>query len=161
LRKKYPLLDFERDSIPAITVNDLDITISQEKIQYRRKRINQLRLRGYTNQEIAVKIGCSASTIEKDLHIIREKSREWFEDQSITEYCQSLHDAIILCDNASEDLQIMYNDESSSEVKSRILVLMAEMEIRKSTLYEKTLSVQKYLRKDNPAIIVKQTTGGA
>ncbi|MCE2505288.1 MAG: hypothetical protein J4F36_02185 [Nitrosopumilaceae archaeon] len=79
----------------------------KDKINFRRKRVNELRLRGYTNDEIRKKTGFSLSTIEKDLHEIRKLEKTWFEKESINDFCSSLHNSIILCDNAIEHLQIL------------------------------------------------------
>jgi|SRR6185312_3029120 len=119
-------------------------TISQDKIKFRRRRINQLRLRGYTNVEISNFIGCSLRTVEKDLHDINELSRKWFEDQSINGFCQSLHDSVVLCDNAIEDLQIMYTECEDLDSKIKILSKISEFEERKYQLYSQTKSVQMY-----------------
>lgn len=124
-------------------------TISQDKIKFRRRRINQLRLRGYTNVEISNFIGCSLRTVEKDFHDINELSRKWFEDQSINGFCQSLHDSIILCDNAIEDLQILYTEYDDIDSKLKILSKISEFEERKTKLYEKTKSVRKWNGNDD------------
>jgi len=123
-------------------------TISQDKIKFRQKRVNQLRLRGYTNEEIANIIGTSLSTIEKDIHNINELSRKWFEDQSINGFCQSLHDSVILCDNAIEDLQILYSECDDMDSKLKILSKISGFEERKYQLYSKTKSVQAYLKEN-------------
>lgn len=147
MRQHYPVLQIEKlESLTDISLNGSSTTISQDKIRYRRKRINRLRLRGYTNQQIANQIGCNLSTIEKDLHDIRELSRQWYEEDSITEYCQSLHDSIILYDNAIEDLHIMYQNENEPQTKITILNKITEFEEKKTIAYEKTKSVQSYLR---------------
>ncbi|MDE1769384.1 MAG: hypothetical protein KGI28_02365 [Thaumarchaeota archaeon] len=120
-------------------------TISQDKIKFRRRRINQLHLRGYTNVEISNFIGCSLRTIEKDLHDINELSRHWFEEQSIKDFCQSLQDSIILLDNAIKDLQILYAEHDDLDSKLKILSKIPEFEEKKYQLYFKTKSVQMYL----------------
>lgn len=147
MRQHYPVLQIEKiENLIDINLNDSSTTIAQDKIIYRRKRVNQLRLRGYTNQQIANQIGCNLSTIEKDLHDIRELSRQWYEEDSITEYCQSLHDSIILYDNAIEDLQIIYQNEGDPKIKITILNTIAGFEEKRIFAYEKTKSVQNYLR---------------
>ena len=45
---------------------------SKEKKFYRKKKILSLKLQGKKNWEISRKLGYSLSTIEKDLHEIRE-----------------------------------------------------------------------------------------
>jgi len=127
-------------------VEPVSDSISQDKIRFRRKRVNELRLRGYTNEEIANTTGCCLSTIEKDLHYINELSRKWFEEESIKDFCQSLHDSIILCDNAIEDLQILYSECDEIESKLRILSTISDFEERKFQLYSKTKPIQNFLR---------------
>lgn len=120
-------------------------TISQDKIKFRRRRINQLHLRGYTNREIANIIGTSLRTVEKDLHDINELSRHWFEEESIKDFCQSLQDSIILYDNAIEDLQILRTEHDDLDSKLKILSKIAEFEERKTNLFEKTKAVKNFL----------------
>lgn len=119
---------------------------SQDKIKFRRDRVNRLRIRGYSNEEISKKIGCCLSTIEKDLQDIRERTKEWYEKESIVDFCQSLQDSIILCDNTIEDLQILYLECDDLESKIKILTTIAGFETRKTELYHKTKSVQKYCK---------------
>lgn len=143
-----PELELEEiQNLTDITLSEASDSIMQEKVAYRRKRVNQLRLRGYTNQQISEKIGCNLSTIEKDLKSIRENARKWFDQDSITEYCQSINDGIILCDNVIEDLQILYQEDSDIETKLKILTLISEYETKKIQLYEKTNAVRDYLRR--------------
>lgn len=47
--------------------------VVEDKVYYRRRRITQLRLIGYSNKKIADNLGYSLSTIEKDLYVIRKK----------------------------------------------------------------------------------------
>lgn len=142
-----PELELEEiQNLTDVTLAETSNSIMQEKVAYRRKRVNQLRLRGYTNQQIAEKIGCNLSTVEKDLKSIRENARKWFDQDSITEYCQSISDGIILCDNVIEDLQILYQEDSDIDTKLKILATISEYETKKTQLYEKTRAVQDYLR---------------
>lgn len=135
-------------NLSQVNLNKSELTIMQEKIMYRRKRVNQLRLSGHTNKEIAKDIQCELSTIEKDNHAIRESSRQWYENDAVTEYCESLHNGIILYDCGIEELHLLYKEEIDSEIKISIWSMIAEFEVKKMNLLEKTSSVQKYLRKD-------------
>lgn len=147
LRSQYPVLNIEKiEELSNITLDNSKSTAAQDKIYYRRKRVNQLRLRGYTNKQIAGQIGCDLSTVEKDLHVTRELSRQWYEEDSITEYCQSLNDSIVLYDNTIEDLRILYQNEADSELKLRILAKITEFEGKKTQLYEKTRAVSKFIQ---------------
>jgi len=118
----------------------------QDKIKFRRDRVNRLRISGYTNVEISKKIGCSLSTVEKDLQIIRERSKKWYADESIKDYCQSIQDFIIFYDNAIEDLQILYHESTVIEEKILILDKIAEFKEKKISLYSHTQSIQKFLQ---------------
>ena len=124
--------------------NSLSDLPSQDKIKFRRDRVNRLKIRGYSNDIIAIKIGCSLSTVEKDLQDIRERSKKWYESESIIDYCESLQDSIILCDNAIEDLEILYSEYDDLDSKIKILNTISDFEERKIKLYNKTKSVQKY-----------------
>lgn len=125
------------------TLSDLP---SKDKVKFRRNKVNHLRIRGYSNEDIAIKIGCSLSTVEKDLQDIRERSRKWYESESIIDFCQSLHDSIILCDNVIEDLQILYQECNSVSLKLDVLSKISEFELKKTSLYQKTKAVQKYIQ---------------
>jgi len=121
---------------------------NQDKIKFRRDRVNRLRIRGCLNEEISQKIGCSLSTVEKDLQDIRKRSKQWYENESIIDFCQSLHDSIILCDNAIEDLQILYKEYDDLKSKLEILKTISDFEERKTELYMKTQSVESFLKND-------------
>src|SRR3989344_1719891 len=121
--------------------NSLSDLPSQDKIKFRRDRVNRLRISGYTNSEISVKISCSLSTVEKDLQDIRDRSREWYTDESIKDYCQSIQDFVIFYDNAIEDLQILYHETLMIKEKIAILSKISEFGDKKVELYSKTGSV--------------------
>jgi len=148
MKKKQTLVDLQ--TIVNLQKPDYDPTLSnlpsQDKIKFRRDRVNRLRVRGYTNEQISQKIGCSISTVEKDLQDIRERSMQWHEKDSIIDFCQSLNDAIILCDNAIEDLQILLDEVTESE-KIKIFSKILEFEERKIYLFEKTHAVKKFIMK--------------
>ena len=148
MKHLIPELELEQiHNLADITFSESSNSVIEDKIRHRRMRVNQLRIRGYTNQQIADKIGCNLSTIEKDLHAIRQNERQWYEKESITEYCQSIHDSIILYDNLIEDLQILYADCNDLDSKLKILSKLSEFEDKKSELYSKTKSIQDYLRR--------------
>lgn len=125
--------------------NLLTILPSKDKIKFRRDRINRLRIRGCLNEKISQEIGCSLSTVEKDLHDIRERSIQWYENESIKDFCQSLYDSIIIHDNAIEDLQILYQECEDANTKLTILSKISEFGERKIEMYEKTHAVQKFI----------------
>jgi len=63
-----------KDFMPKITLKQALVTQSDKKF-YRRNRIIQLHFQGYSNKKVAEKLGYCLSTIEKDLHSIRENLR--------------------------------------------------------------------------------------
>ena len=150
MKKKQTLVSLQ--TIVNLQKPDYDSSLSnfpsQDKIKFRRDRVNRLRIRGYSNEQISQKVGCSISTIEKDLQDIRERSMHWYEKDSIIDFCQSLHDSVILCDNAIEDLQILYQEYDNIISKLTILSKISEFEERKTELYKQTQAVQKFINKN-------------
>ena len=47
------------------------LLVVQDKVQYRRKKILELREKGFSNVAISDELGYCLSTVEKDLHEIR------------------------------------------------------------------------------------------
>jgi hypothetical protein len=147
MKEKQTLVELE--TIVNLQIPEYDKSLTdlpdQDKIKFRRDRINRLQISGYTNKEIAKKIGCSLSTVEKDLQIIRERSKKWYEFESINDYCKSIQDFIIFYDIVINDLQILYQESIEFKEKLKILDKISEFEERKLELYSKTKSVKNYL----------------
>jgi len=61
----------------------LPLSLMKDKVMYRRKRVFKLAVLGLHQKEIAEKIHCSLSTIEKDFHAIRKDS-EPYSNQNIS-----------------------------------------------------------------------------
>tara|TARA_Y100001934_G_scaffold129415_1_gene157087 strand:+ start:82 stop:288 length:207 start_codon:yes stop_codon:yes gene_type:complete len=57
--------------------NSKQFTVIQDKKNYRRKRILELVAEGYKQKEISAKIGCSLSTVERELKTIRESEMKY------------------------------------------------------------------------------------
>jgi len=134
--------------------NSLTNLPDQDKIKFRRDRVNRLRISGYINKEIAEKVGCSLSTVEKDLQIIRERSKKWYSEESIKDYCQSIQNFIIFYDNAIEDLQILFNESADVKEKIEILDKIVEFRNLKLELYSHTQSVQRYVNDNSKSGVV-------
>ncbi len=149
MKEKQTLVELK--TIVNLQNPDYDNTLTnlpdQDKIKFRRDRINRLKIRGYIDIEISKKVGCSLSTVEKDLHDIRECSKKWYTDESIKDYCQSIQDFIIFYDNVIEDLQILYQESNTIEEKIKILDKISEFEEKKIELYSKTKSVGDFLER--------------
>ena len=134
--------------------NSLTDLPDQDKIKFRRDRVNRLRISGYINKEIAEKVGCSLSTVEKYLQVIRERSKKWYSEESIKDYCQSIQNFIIFYDNAIEDLQILFNESVDVKEKIEILDKIVEFRNLKLELYSHTQSVQRYVNDNSKAGVV-------
>ena len=149
MKEKQTLVDLK--TIVNLQIPEYDNSLTnlpdQDKIKFRRDRVNRLRISGYINKEIAEKVGCSLSTVEKDLQIIRERSKKWYSEESIKDYCQSIQNFIIFYDNAIEDLQILFNESADVKEKIEILDKIVEFKERKLELYLKTKSVGDFLER--------------
>jgi DNA-binding NarL/FixJ family response regulator len=53
----------------------LPLSLVKDKVSYRRKRVYKLAMSGLQQKEIADKIHCSLSTIEKDFRFLRDSKR--------------------------------------------------------------------------------------
>jgi IS30 family transposase len=147
MKEKQTLVELK--TIVNLQIPEYDKSLTnlpdQDKIKFRRDRINRLQISGYTNKEIAKKIGCSLSTVEKDLQIIRERSKKWYEFESIYDYCKSIQDFVIFYDNAINDLQILYQETIEIKEKLEILNKITEFRNSKLQLFSHTQSVQRYV----------------
>lgn len=124
--------------------------LTAQKAHMRRKIVNRLNIRGFTDHEIARQLGYSVSTIEKDLHHIRVKSKKWYNAEAVTDYCQSLNDAITLYDIALSDLRLLYGEEVKNEIKLKIIQTMLEITEKRNQMYEKTKAVKNHLHPKTP-----------
>lgn len=153
MRKRETVLEVEAlANLPSLPVMDSTTSIVQDKIIVRRKHVHELYLQGYTNKQIAKKIRRDLSTVEKDLHAIRELSRQWYEKESIIDYCKSVNDGIILCNVVIEELWLLYREETNSEMKTKILSLISSNEDKKLQLYKDTSIVKRFLGKNQEVL---------
>ena len=156
MKEKQTLVDLK--TIVNLQIPEYDNSLTnlpaQDKIKFRRDRVNRLRISGYINKEIAEKVGCSLSTVEKDLQIIRERSKKWYSEESIKDYCQSIQNFIIFYDNAIEDLQILFNESADVKEKIEILDKIVEFRNLKLELYSHTQSVQRYVNDNSKSGVV-------
>lgn len=135
-------------NLPSPDFQNMDVSLIHLGIQSRRKSVNKLRVQGYTNQEIAKKLDCSLSTVEKINQHIRTFAKKWYDNESISDFCESLSDSIVLCDYFIEDLQILYQECDDIESKLKISTKISEFEEKKVSLYSHTYAVQEYLTKN-------------
>jgi transposase len=57
----------------AGSMSSVPLSLVKDKVHYRRKIVYELCLNGQKQQQIAKRIGCSVSTIEKDFRALRDK----------------------------------------------------------------------------------------
>ena len=51
----------------------LPLSLVKDKVRYRRRKVFKLAVKGLQQKEIAERIHCSLSTIEKDFRFLRER----------------------------------------------------------------------------------------
>ena len=61
----------------------------QDKVQYRRRKILELRSQGFTNVEISHKLKYCLSTIEKDVQTLRENSQYEYKESIQTNHLEN------------------------------------------------------------------------
>ena len=62
---------------------------AQDKVQYRRRKILELRSQGFTNVEISHKLRYCLSTIEKDVQTLRENSQYEYKESIQTNHLEN------------------------------------------------------------------------
>ena len=77
----------------------------KKSIDDRRKHAHSLDLQGFTNNEISEKLNVSESTVEKDLHEVRESVRNWFSELGSIDRYQAFVDASIHIEYAQRTLE--------------------------------------------------------
>ena len=101
----------------------------------RQKLVYSMNLQGYTNQEIRKNLNVSLSTIEKDLHEIRLKAKEWFIEVSSSGLAKSLIDAVFQIDFVQKELWKLYREETKQPIKIKLLVSIVNSSIKKKELF--------------------------
>jgi len=110
--------------------------ITEEKLSKleRQKQAYTLHLQGYQNNETAEKLNVSLSTIEKDLHEIREDAGNWFKEISKSGLGKSLVDAFLQIDEAQKELWRLYRT-GKDESKPKILDEIINASVKKKELF--------------------------
>ena len=104
----------------------------------RQKQVYVMELQGFKNKEIADKIGVSESTIEKDLHEIRENAESWFMDISKNGLDKSMVDALFQTDLVQKELWLLYRGESKNVEKIKILNSIVSNSVKEKELFSFT-----------------------
>ena len=116
--------------------NDEQKFTVQEKIIDRQQKVYQLHLQGYTNQEIADKLNVSLSTIEKDLHYIKNEWRDRLKLLIKTGYYELYLDTRTQTDMVLKELWQMYVKEDNVEIKSDLLSSIFEKSVKMLAVFK-------------------------
>jgi len=111
-------------------------TIAEEKVEYRRKRVYLLKNKGYSNQQIAIKIGVCLSTIEKDLKEIRNQLKGWFDDITINESYGAFVSSILQLEIVLNKLWNYFREEKDPREARIILLQIVDTTVKRTKLFE-------------------------
>ena len=108
-----------------------------EKLSHleRQKQVYLMHLQGYKNQEISNVLHVSISTVEKDLHEIREEAKSWFMEISKSGMAKSLIDSFLQIDEAQKELWKIYRASSVNSNKIKILNSITDMALKKKAIF--------------------------
>lgn len=99
---------------------------AKEKIRSRQHDVHVLHLRGLSNKEISDKLGVSLSTVEKDLHEIRQQIKSWIEDFRSEGVYSSFRDSYVQLEQIQKELWQKYRQEKDPKVQIKILDSLAD-----------------------------------
>lgn len=99
---------------------------AKEKIRARQHEVHLLHLRGLSNKEISDKLGVSLSTVEKDLHKIRQQIKSWIEDFRSEGVYSSFRDSYVQLEQIQKELWQKYRQEKDPKVQIKILDSLAD-----------------------------------
>jgi len=116
------------------------LTAAKKEASDRQKQVHSLDLQGFTNQQIADNLGVSLSTIEKDLHEVRENIRDWFSDIGNLDRYQAFVDAVIHLDSLQRELWKMARDSKDPIEKIKIYDTISKNAIKKTQLFKSSES---------------------
>ena len=98
----------------------------KEKIRARQHQVHILHLQDLTNQEIADKLDVSVSTVEKDLHEIRENIKSWFVEYRQSGKYLAFKESCEQLAQIQKELWQHYHQEKDPKTKVRILESLAD-----------------------------------
>jgi len=115
--------------------HEQEFTVEKIDRLERQKQVYSYRLQGYKNQEIADKLGASLSTVEKDIHEIKEKSLDWFKLLIKNGMAQSLVDAVFQIDEVQKELWSKYRQSENIDHQLKILNSIVNSSVKKKELF--------------------------
>ena len=98
----------------------------KEKIRSRQHDIHLLHLRGFRNKEIADNLEVSLSTVEKDLHDIRQETKSWIEDFRSEEVYCSFRNSYEQLEQIQKELWKKYREGKDPKMQIKILDSLAD-----------------------------------
>lgn len=111
------------------------ITAEKKTKLERQKQVYLLNLQGFKNQEIADNLQVSLSTIEKDLHEIREQSKSWFIEMTKNGMGKSFVDAYFQLSLVERELWSMFRQTIQQQLKIKLLSEIADTAFKKKDLF--------------------------
>ena len=97
-----------------------------EKIKLRQHDVHLLHLRGFNNKEISDKLEVSLSTVEKDLHQVRQEIKSWLQDfRSEGVYC-SFRDSYEQLEQIQKELWKKFQEEKDTKMQIKIVDSLAD-----------------------------------
>ena len=128
-----------QSQIPNNTENrknyEQKITALKEQIEDRRRKVYQLDLQGFSNNEIVDRLQVSLSTIEKDLHYMRYYCLKWSKEMLEIDYAKPLVDSSNQIEIVQKELWRLFRDEEDAIKRKKILdsiIVAAEKKVNLS-----------------------------
>jgi len=116
-------------------IHEEKITVKKLSPYERQKIVYLLDLQGFSNKEISDKLDVSLSTVEKDLHEIRETSKDWFGSLTRHGMVKSLTDASVQLDEAQKELWRIYRNSDDENIRIKTLNSIANLTMKKKELF--------------------------
>jgi len=111
------------------------ITVKKLSQFERQKIVYLLDLQGFSNKGISEKLDVSLSTVEKDLHEIKEKAKDWFLSLTWHGMAKSLAAASIQLDEVQKELWRTYRNSDDENIRIKTLNSIANLTIKKKELF--------------------------
>lgn len=111
------------------------ITVKKQDPLERQKQTYLLDLQGFSNKEIAEKQRVSLSTVEKDLHTIKESAKSWFLFITHNGMGKSLADALVQIDESQRQFWKMFRETDDKHIQVKILNSVTNLSMKKKELF--------------------------
>lgn len=111
------------------------ITVKKLSQFERQKIVYSLDLQGFSNKGISEKLEVSLSTVEKDLHEIKEKAQDWFLSLTWHGMAKSLAAASVQLDEVQKELWRIYRNTDDENMRIKTLNSIANLTMKKKELF--------------------------